>query len=903
MGILTLYALFGDDMRLCLTERPADAIFDSVTLACMFFFCTEILVCSIGQGGYLLGFFFFLDIISTLTLVLDITYVAEWLFGDSVSQNSDAQQSSGGGETGDNSAEAARAARMSRAGTKAGRVVRLIRLMRLIRLVKVLKKRSDKQADVLREAAPGISQIWDDDDMAVNRNESAVSKKLSEMTTRRVVILVLSILLMLPFFEASMYKDALNTSSQYGIDSLYRRFRDDMTKFEPTTGQVQKAAYLNSLARDNYVNDFLLTIYFHNWFCEGSPIADKDASPDSSFGKLFFLGGSPTDAAEAEFFLPGSASGPPVDWNKAWSGKQWESYLCDLPPKAQAALRTPWHETRRCLNGQIRGVSIIESEDSRAKCPEDLRYQERIVVSPLVMSKAEAHKFVFIAVFDRRSGSRMEAALNSVQTIFICMLLGFGAMTFSKDANQLVLAPIERMITKLDKIRANPIAAMSLGEEIDHLEVFEAMRRGSLNQATADFAGKHFRHGYGWCCKKLRCGRVPKKQAAEPMETIVLEKTMIKIGSLLALGFGEAGAEVIAQNMAGSNLMVNAKTGGKKVDAIFGLCSIRDFTDVIDVLENHIMVFVNRLASIVHSIANEFFGSPNQNNGGTFLLVWRLSSHEEAKQCRLADCAAVCITKVIAHLSKSKVLEEYRGHPCLAKRLPNYRVCMGFGLHTGWAIEGAIGSDFKIDASYIGPHVCMAARFQGFTHVYGTKVIIGDQMVKLMSKPIAALCRLIDCVALPDWDPIRLYTIDLDDMALEVEDPRGNQSVYNGVFAAQRDQFKQRIQRQRKRIERWSDDFDMGSYVKDEPDIQTMRGQYLEEFFSKFSNAFTNYVNGDWAKAALELEQTRFFNMVEDGPSAALLDFIRMYNDKAPPEWKGYHVVAHDHQPSAVDDG
>lgn len=33
------------------------------------------------------------------------------------------------------------------------------------------------------------------------------------------------------------------------------------------------------------------------------------------------------------------------------------------------------------------------------------------------------------------------------------------------------------------------------------------------------------------------------------METVMLEKTIIKLGGLLALGFGEAGAEVIGQNM------------------------------------------------------------------------------------------------------------------------------------------------------------------------------------------------------------------------------------------------------------------------------------------------------------------------------------------------------------------
>lgn len=47
--------------------------------------------------------------------------------------------------------------------------------------------------------------------------------------------------------------------------------------------------------------------------------------------------------------------------------------------------------------------------------------------------------------------------------------------------------------------------------------------------------------------------------------------------------------------------------------------------------------------------------------------------------------------------------------------MPNYRVKMGYGLHVGWAIEGAIGSEFKIDASYLSPNVNMASTLEGTT--------------------------------------------------------------------------------------------------------------------------------------------------------------------------------------------
>ena len=37
---------------------------------------------------------------------------------------------------------------------------------------------------------------------------------------------------------------------------------------------------------------------------------------------------------------------------------------------------------------------------------------------------------------------------------------------------------------------------------------------------------------------------------------------------------------------------------------------------------------------------------------------------------------------------------------------------MNFGLHIGWGIEGAIGSNHKIDASYLSPNVNLASRLE-----------------------------------------------------------------------------------------------------------------------------------------------------------------------------------------------
>lgn len=77
---------------------------------------------------------------------------------------------------------------------------------------------------------------------------------------------------------------------------------------------------------------------------------------------------------------------------------------------------------------------------------------------------------------------------------------------------------------------------------------------------------------------------------------------------------------------------------------------------------------------------------------------------------------------------------KYRGHPGLNERLPNYSVKMGFGLHLGWAIEGAIGSIFKIDASYLSPNVNMASRLEAATKQFGTQILISGALRKMASE-------------------------------------------------------------------------------------------------------------------------------------------------------------------------
>ena len=207
----------------------------------------------------------------------------------------------------------------------------------------------------------------------------------------------------------------------------------------------------------------------------------------------------------------------------------------------------------------------------------------------------------------------------------------------------------------------------------------------------------------------------------------------MKIGHLLAIGFGEAGSKIIADNMTdGGDL--DPMMPGVKTFGIFGFACIRNFMDITEVLQTDVMMFVNQIAEVTHSQVDKFGGSTNKNIGDSFLLVWKFKRMDDFNEKAtgqvhpenqiVADLALFSFVKVIAKINNLSQILSYRNNKALTDRMPGFTVKMGFGLHQGWAIEGAIGSFFKIDASYLSPNVNMASRLAGATRQYGVPLLV-----------------------------------------------------------------------------------------------------------------------------------------------------------------------------------
>jgi class 3 adenylate cyclase len=112
----------------------------------------------------------------------------------------------------------------------------------------------------------------------------------------------------------------------------------------------------------------------------------------------------------------------------------------------------------------------------------------------------------------------------------------------------------------------------------------------------------------------------------------------------------------------------------------------------------------------------------------------------------LADKALISILKMIAEVNRHKDMADYQQDRRLQKHLPGYRVRLNFGLHAGWAIEGAIGSRHKLDLAYLGANVKVTRDLVKLSNIYNVPLALSGVLYSLLSPNVKYHCRLMDVV-------------------------------------------------------------------------------------------------------------------------------------------------------------
>ena len=445
------------------------------------------------------------------------------------------------------------------------------------------------------------------------------------------------------------------------------------------------------------------------------------------------------------------------------------------------------------------------------------------------------------------------------RTIFLILIILILNSVFDNDAKRLVVDPLEIMIEIVERVAKDPINAKNV----------EQLQMGMKNLASK---------------MENKTKTKNEKVEFESYEIRIIKTSIIKIASLLATGFGEAGCEMIQQNM-NSNQELNPMLKGKKKIAIFGFCDIRNFAEINEALQQEIMVFVNEIADIVHSCVDNFGGAANKNIGDAFLVAWKLKDTDtfidakgeltlktDSENARfMADQALLAFLSIIININKSDKILKYRKNKKILKRIQHFKVQMGFGLQIGWAIEGAIGSSYKVDASYLSPYVNMAARLEAATRIYGVSLLLSGELHNLLSNELKTICRKIDTVTVKgSIKPIDIYTVDVN-LNLKPEKIQD----YELTLKQKRDVNREKRENILKGV---VIEGSIGRFIMQKTDFKELLKNKKSEYFSPvFDEALTYYLNGDWKNAFKKFEDCLFL-VEKDGPTTNLLNYIQANN-------------------------
>jgi class 3 adenylate cyclase len=471
----------------------------------------------------------------------------------------------------------------------------------------------------------------------------------------------------------------------------------------------------------------------------------------------------------------------------------------------------------------------------------------------------ECSELTAYARFETKKDAVLASWLSLIQMLLVMIILAFFSAMFNMDTQVLVISPIEKMVSIIKQRAEDPLRPPAVSVE-------------------AGGPGK-------------------KKKSGPQLETSMLEQTILRIGELLQRGFGAAGAEIVGANMSSGDGDLNIMMPGARVSAIFGYTNVRDFTVATAVLEEDVLCFLNTLGNIVQSCVHRWSGVANRNVGDAFVVLWKVPELDSSKRTgtaaadavskvsEIADRSLMAFVKIIAEMRRSMDVQFYNDHPVLQKQIDRWRVRIGMALHVGWAIEGPVGSDFKIDASYLSPTVALCELLESSTKVYGLPLIISESQYKILSLRAKERMRKIDVVKVMDR-VLGLYVFNVNFESAVDEMPIGADGrVMHEYGELVKDEGLHDIGSAT--LEKEGAEF---LFVIDRDATKLQEG-IPEELNLEYRDALCQMIEGNWEPCAEILVRILRTLWPGDGPAEAMYRYMSEYSFKCPPNWNGYHVL------------
>jgi len=267
------------------------------------------------------------------------------------------------------------------------------------------------------------------------------------------------------------------------------------------------------------------------------------------------------------------------------------------------------------------------------------------------------------------------------------------------------------------------------------------------------------------------------------------------------------------------------------------------------------------------------------------------------------DRALLGMLKSFAGLHRDQAIMKWSKDFRLGAGVDAFSLGLLYGMDAGWGVEGAVGSEFKIDATYLSPHVNMASRMMSACKQYGVNILLSQAVEKLLSPQARSKLRHVDTVTVKGSTLAQqIFTYD--------SRHRGVNFYLFGRSPAQADAD--------------SDSYAPTIWNTDQ-DLKAMRQHVSSDFERAFTEGRKAYIAGKWDHAISRLEianrcmiQTaldegfheydvqgfddqllkpetpndeeeliRLREELGDGPCRSLLAYMKQHGGVAPKSWRG----------------
>lgn len=557
-------------------KHVIDVYFDVATQLCFFMFIAELVAnswaktiwnndislsekpykCHISFTGYLFSFYWWLDVIAILSLFPDISWIEKPLNIDDIKNRS---------------ASNGNYLRM----LYTARIVRLVKVIRLARKYKLSSDRVARKAreedlyELVRIGAISYDEV--EKQLALyNERESKLGSQLSESITRRVIIILLLMISMIPLllfhapnygqlYAAEIIQDMNRYSNVYINDTAKKYVVQETISVLDRSYHSDYIVYLNLVAPTGYQpypsNVIVQDEYSLSW--ARASLIDKIHLED------------PIITSNDQSLTSNSQQSVPSSISQSPSSLQLNNNEIDHQDVSAVLDQTP----------SIRElIAMAESKGDR---------RHHMGLSPFQSTASNASDTALTTLYSSDLQiEKLGAEFNIFLTILIGILLVLGTHLLIMGVHTLIIEPIDRMLNLVEAVAKNPLRPYS----------FE----NKYSKGTGEY------------------------------EIQLLQSTISKVTSLLRVCFGEAGAGIISANLTTkhNSTSINPLLPGVRVYAIFGFCDILKFEDINQRLEGDVLTFVNTLAEIVHSRVHSWGGQCNKNLGNAFVIVWRIGDEE-----------------------------------------------------------------------------------------------------------------------------------------------------------------------------------------------------------------------------------------------------------------------------------